>query len=52
MKLIPGANFINNLKAAFAYPDPKSTKKTDTLTFLIALSGSEPVKAGFRTLIK
>jgi hypothetical protein len=35
MKLCPGVNFINVLQEAFAYSDPKNTKKTDNLTVFL-----------------
>jgi hypothetical protein len=43
MKLSPGVNFINILRAAFAPVDPESIKR---------LSGSMSVKAVHRTLMK
>jgi len=42
---MPGFNFINILQEAFTRTDPKSVKKTDSLTVLFALSGSARVKA-------
>jgi len=37
MKLTPGANFINVLRAAFTHADSRSAKKTDNLTVFFAL---------------
>jgi len=52
MKLRPGVNFINVLKAAFTLADPKSTKKTDGLTVCFALLGSVLIKASRKMLVK
>ncbi len=40
MKLTPGVDFTNILCAAFRHTDPKSAKKTDSLTVFFALLGS------------
>jgi len=45
MKLTPGVNFTNILRAAFALKDPKSTKRHWWLDCHFALLGSLPVKA-------
>jgi len=45
-----GDDFTNILHAANA--DPKSTKKIDDFTVFFALSGSAPVKAARKTLMK
>ncbi len=52
MKLTPGVNFINILRAAFLSADPESAKKTDNLTVFFVLLGSASVKAASRTLMK
>ncbi len=44
MKLSPGVNFINVLRAAFACTDPKRAKKTDKLDCFFALLGFVCVK--------
>jgi len=41
----PGANLINNLPKSFTSADPKSAKKTDSLTVFFELLGSVRVKA-------
>jgi len=48
----PWVNFINVLRAAFVHADPKIVKKNDNLTVFFMLSGSAPVKATRRTLMK
>jgi len=48
----PRVNFINILRAAFARTDPKSTKKTYSLTIFFLLLGSVRVKTACRTLMK
>jgi len=45
MKLAPGVNFTNILRAAFMCADPKSLNKTDSLTVSFVLLGSLRVKA-------
>jgi len=45
MKLTPGVNFINVLRAAFLKSDPKSAKKTENMTVFWGLSGSARSKA-------
>ncbi len=47
----PGANFINNLRAAFVCEDPKSAKKTYNMTAFFALLGSASAKAAQRRLM-
>jgi len=47
-----GVDFPNFLWAAFTHTDPKSVKKTDNLTVLIAALGSALIKAARRKLIK
>jgi len=39
MTLAPGVNIINTLHPAFTHADPKSVKKTDSLTAFFALLG-------------
>jgi len=46
MKLTLGVNFINVLWAAFTWADPKSAKKTDSLTVFFVLLGSARVNVG------
>ena len=50
-KLKSGVNFIKVLHAAFARTDPKSEKKTDSLTVFFVLLGSTQVKAACKTLM-
>jgi len=50
--LLLGVNFINFLRAAFVHADPKSTKKTNNLTFFFALLWSAWVNAAHRMLMK
>ena len=45
VKLTPGVNFTNVLRATFMCADPKSAKKTVKSKQLFALSGSASVKA-------
>jgi len=45
-------NFTNILQAAFTLPDPKSAKKTDSLTVFFALLGSVCIKALCKMLMK
>jgi len=52
MKLTPGLNFINILRAAFARPDPERAKKTNNLTVYFALLGYACAKAAHRMLMK
>jgi len=40
-----GVNFTNILRAAFTHADPKSARKTDGLTEVLALLGSLRIKA-------
>ncbi len=47
-----GVKIINILRAVYMHTDPKSTKKTDSLTVFFALSGSVRVKAARKTLVK
>jgi hypothetical protein len=51
VKLNPGVKFTNILRAAFMHSDPKSAKKTDSLTYF-ALLGSERVKAAPKMFVK
>ncbi len=48
----PWVNFINILRKAFTSSDPKSAKKTFSLTVFFGLLGYECIKASSRTLIK
>jgi len=48
----PWCPFSSILRAALTYEDSKSTKKTDDLTVFFMLSGSAPLKAARRTLMK
>jgi len=41
----PGVDYTIILWTAFMWTDPKSTKKTDSLTVFFTLLGSERVKA-------
>ena len=50
--LLPGVNFTNVLRAAFALVDPISAKKLLNLTVFFALLGFAHVKAARRTLVK
>jgi len=52
MKLTPGVNFVNVLRAAFRRADSKSAKKTVKLSVFFALLGSAFEKAAQRTLMK
>jgi len=45
MKLSPGVNFINVLRAAFAPVDPKSVKWYWQLDWILTLLGSTGAKA-------
>ncbi len=47
---LPGANFINVLRAAFTIP--KSTKKTVKMSVFFSILGSAGAKSARRTLIK
>jgi hypothetical protein len=47
-----GVNFVNILQAALTPADPKSSKKTDSLTVFFALLESEDVKASSKMLMK
>ncbi len=49
---IIGVNFINVLLAPFTCADLERAKKTDNLTVFFVLSGSGPIKAAHRTLMK
>ncbi len=50
--LIPCINFTNTLSAAFTCTDPKSAKKTVSLTVFFAILGSAHVKAARKMLVK
>ncbi len=52
MKFTPGVNFTNSLCSTFMGTDPKSVKKTDSLTIFFALLGSACVKALRKMLVK
>jgi len=52
MKLTPGVNVNNVLKAAFTRPDPKSAKKTVKLSVFFSLLGSANAKAARRLWMK
>jgi len=52
MKLTPGVNFTNILCATFIQADPKSAKKTDSLTVFFALLGYSRVKAWCKMFVK
>jgi hypothetical protein len=52
MKLTPGVNFSNILRAASTLLHPKSVKMIDNLIVFFMLLGSECVKAVSRTLMK
>jgi hypothetical protein len=47
-----GFNFIKALRAAFTHADPKSAKKTVTLSIFFALLGFARTKAAQRSLMK
>ena len=52
VKLTPGVDSVNILCAAFTQADPKSAKKTDSLTVFFVLMGSVCVKALRKMLVK
>jgi len=52
MKLTPVADFTNALCTVFMHADPKSAKKTDSLTVFFCVLGSSLVKAACKTLMK
>jgi len=52
MKLTPGVNFINVLRAAFTRADPKSVKFQLSCQYHFTLLGSTHTKAARRTLTK
>jgi len=49
---VPGLNFINVLRAAFACADQKCVKMTVKVSIFFTLLGSTSVKAACRTLMK
>jgi len=52
VKLTPGVNFINVLRAALIHADPKSVKFMLSLQYPFLLLGSASVKAAQKTLMK
>jgi len=51
MKLTPGVNFINVLRAAFAHADTRSIKNAVKSSVSFNLLGSAHIKAARRTLM-
>jgi len=52
VKLNPKVDFTNILHTVFTCADPKGTKKTDSLTVLIALLRSALIKSARKMLVK
>ena len=52
IKLIPGVNFTNVLRAAFTLVDPKTVKMIYNLTVFLMLLGSASIKVERKMLMK